>query len=161
MIEQVLLNLIRNGCEAMMDVPDGPQSPREIVVAARDVRSEIRGVRVAETGDEKAVGLPGEASTAADGPSIDQVEFSVIDRGQGIPPDLYEKLFVPFFSTKSEGMGMGLNICRSIVEFHRGRLWAVPNPGGGTIFRFTLPRASAQRDAIAADAAAEAATVAR
>ena len=86
---------------------------------------------------------------------------SGLDRGQGIPPDLYEKLFVPFFSTKSEGMGMGLNICRSIVEFHRGRLWAVPNPGGGTIFRFTLPRASAPRDATAADAAAEAATVAR
>ena len=57
--EQVVLTPIANGGEAMLDVPDGPQSPREIVVAARDVRSEIRGVPVAETADEKAVGLPG------------------------------------------------------------------------------------------------------
>ena len=70
----------------------------------------------------------------------DQVEFAVVDRGQGIAESLQPKLFEPFFSTKSEGMGMGLNICRSIVEFHGGRLWAAPNPGGGTIFRFTLPR---------------------
>ncbi len=79
---------------------------------------------------------------AADGLPIAQVEFSVTDRGQGIDDAMYEKLFEPFFSTKAEGMGMGLNICRSIVEFHGGRLWAAPNPGGGSVFRFTLPRST-------------------
>ena len=125
LIEQVLLNLIRNGCEAMMDLPAAPRGLREIVVAVRDVQ--------------------GESSTNVDLLSTDQIEFSVSDRGQGIPPDLHDKLFEPFFSTKAEGMGMGLNICRSIVEFHRGRLWATPNPGGGTIFRFTLPRTIVER----------------
>jgi PAS domain S-box-containing protein len=71
----------------------------------------------------------------------DMAEFSVIDHGSGIPPELRTHLFQPFFSTKSEGMGMGLNICRSIVEFHQGRLLLEENPNGGTIFRFTLPLA--------------------
>ncbi len=71
----------------------------------------------------------------------DMAEFSVIDHGSGIPPELRAHLFQPFFSTKSEGMGMGLNICRSIVEFHQGRLLLEENPEGGTIFRFTLPLA--------------------
>jgi PAS domain S-box-containing protein len=68
-------------------------------------------------------------------------EFAVIDRGSGIPEAYRESLFQPFFSTKSEGMGMGLNICRSIVEFHQGRLAMEDNPAGGSIFRFTLPLA--------------------
>ncbi|MBT9497557.1 MAG: PAS domain-containing sensor histidine kinase, partial [Zoogloea sp.] len=61
------------------------------------------------------------------------------DRGKGIPPEVAEKLFAPFFTTKEEGMGMGLNICRSIAELHRGRLTFEANPGGGTIFHFSLP----------------------
>ena len=67
--------------------------------------------------------------------------FSVIDEGGGIPADALERLFEPFFSTKTEGMGMGLNICRSIVELHQGRLWVESNTAagsGGSIFRFTL-----------------------
>ncbi len=121
LVEQVLLNLIRNGCEAMvrMTTSDGP---REIVVAVRDIAIDL--------------------ASADEGLAHDQVEFSVVDRGHGIDETQYEKLFEPFFSTKAEGMGMGLNICRSIVEFHGGRLWATPNPAGGTIFRFTLPRST-------------------
>ena len=67
------------------------------------------------------------------------VAVSVIDRGHGIPADVAERLFSPFFSTKSEGMGMGLNICRTVVEFHGGTLTHSANPKGGTVFRFTLP----------------------
>jgi two-component system sensor histidine kinase DctS len=67
------------------------------------------------------------------------VLISVIDHGPGIPPEVAERLFSPFFSTKAEGMGMGLNICRTAVEFHGGTLTHGNNPGGGTIFRFSLP----------------------
>jgi signal transduction histidine kinase len=74
----------------------------------------------------------------------DMAEFAVIDRGTGIPEPQRQNLFQPFFSTKSEGMGMGLNICRSIVEFHHGRLTVEENPEGGSIFRFTLPLAREQ-----------------
>jgi two-component system, LuxR family, sensor histidine kinase DctS len=69
----------------------------------------------------------------------DQMQIQVIDIGPGISPAVQEKLFTPFFSTKNEGMGMGLNICRSIIEFHRGRLWVEDNPKGGTIIAISLP----------------------
>lgn len=104
MIEQVAINLIRNGMDAMADTP---RRERRLHLATR----------------------------AEDGMLV----FSVTDRGRGIDPEVAEKLFAPFFTTKEEGMGMGLNICRSIAELHRGRLSFEPNPDGGTIFRFTLP----------------------
>jgi two-component system, LuxR family, sensor kinase FixL len=66
------------------------------------------------------------------------VEIAVADRGPGLPKEMAGHLFQPFVSTKRDGMGLGLIICRSIVEAHGGRLWNEPNPGGGTIFRFTL-----------------------
>ena len=68
-----------------------------------------------------------------------QVSVAVIDRGHGISDEVAQRLFSPFFSTKSEGMGMGLNICRSIAELHRGRLAFESRPGGGTIFTLSLP----------------------
>lgn len=108
MIEQVLLNLLRNAVEAMHDTPM-PQ--RQLVL---DVST-----------NDKA-----------------QLCIAVIDRGHGITPQAQQKLFAPFFTTKPQGMGMGLNICRSIIEFHHGQLWVEPNPEGGSIFRFTLPVAS-------------------
>ncbi|HZA95116.1 MAG TPA: PAS domain S-box protein [Burkholderiaceae bacterium] len=74
----------------------------------------------------------------------DMAEFSVIDHGSGLSELQRTNLFQPFFSTKSEGMGMGLNICRSIVEFHHGRLTVERNPEGGAIFTFTLPLASSE-----------------
>jgi hypothetical protein len=108
LIEQVLLNLLKNALEAMDHA-----ALRQIDVDARP---------------------------AGDG----MAQISVTDRGTGIPPAHLASLFQPFFSTKSEGMGMGLNICRSIIEFHQGRLTVEPNPEpcGGTIMRFTLPLAS-------------------
>ncbi|MYN12211.1 PAS domain S-box protein [Pusillimonas sp. TS35] len=104
LIEQVLLNLLKNGIEAME-------------------KAEHRTLQLVIT-DQTPI-----------------VEIAVIDRGHGLrDPD---RLFEPFYSTKSEGLGMGLNICRTIIESHHGRLWASANPEGGTIFRFTLPRATA------------------
>lgn len=67
------------------------------------------------------------------------VVVSISDQGHGIPPEVAERLYSPFFSTKADGMGMGLSICRTAIEFHGGTLTHVDNPGGGTIFRFSLP----------------------
>ncbi len=105
MIEQVVLNLVKNGIEAMQHTPPG----------------------------ERALGL----AARLDGEGM--VEVAVADRGCGLTAEQAERLFTPFFTTKAEGMGMGLNICRSIVEYHDGRLWLEHNPGGGSVFRFTLP----------------------
>jgi two-component system sensor kinase FixL len=67
-----------------------------------------------------------------------QVKISVADSGSGIAPEIAEQLFQPFITTKRQGMGIGLSISRAIVEAHNGRIWAEPNPTGGTIFNFTL-----------------------
>ncbi len=66
------------------------------------------------------------------------IEVSVIDTGHGLAPEVTDHLFKPFITTKSQGMGVGLSISRSIIDAHGGRIWAEPNPGGGTAFRFTL-----------------------
>jgi len=108
LIEQVLLNLLKNGLEAME-------------------KSESDELKVAVILHEQ------------------HIEVAVVDRGHGLAEP--ERLFEPFFSTKSQGLGMGLNICRTIIESHHGRLWADPNPAGGTIFRFTLPCAATQTQA--------------
>jgi two-component system, LuxR family, sensor kinase FixL len=71
-------------------------------------------------------------------------EVDVIDSGPGIAPELGERLFQPFVTTKKTGMGLGLSICREIVDAHRGRLSAEANPTGGTIFRLSLPMPSPQ-----------------
>ena len=69
----------------------------------------------------------------------EEVEISVADTGPGLAPQVAARLFEPFVSTKLAGMGVGLSICQSIIKAHGGRLWAEPNPGGGTVFRLTLP----------------------
>jgi two-component system sensor histidine kinase DctS len=105
LLEQVLINLVRNGIEAMAANPDRATS---------------------------------DLTVALDGTADEQV-IEVIDAGGGIDPAIAERLFDPFTSTKPEGMGIGLNICRSIVELHNGRLRHRPNPAGGTIFTVVLP----------------------
>src|SRR4029079_15215048 len=71
-----------------------------------------------------------------------QVLITVQDSGRGIDPAIGKQLFEAFFTTKPGGMGMGLPICRTIIENHGGTLWASPNTGPGTTFNFTLDVAS-------------------
>jgi two-component system sensor kinase FixL len=75
----------------------------------------------------------------ADGPFV---EVSVADTGTGIPEEIAHRMFTPFLTTKANGMGIGLAISKSIIEAHGGEMSVTPNPGGGTIFRFTLPAAA-------------------
>ena len=77
----------------------------------------------------------------------DGLEVAVCDTGPGIAPEIADQLFKPFVTTKTNGMGIGLSISHSIIEAHGGRLWAEPNPGGGTIFHFVLPCTVAQESA--------------
>ena len=67
------------------------------------------------------------------------VEVAVRDHGTGLTRDKFEKIFQPFYTTKRDGLGMGLSICRSIVQSHGGRLWVAAKDGPGTAFHFALP----------------------
>lgn len=71
----------------------------------------------------------------------ENVRISVADTGPGLHPDVRARLFQPFVTSKADGMGVGLSICRTIIEAHGGRIWAEDNKGGGAVFVFTLPRA--------------------
>jgi PAS domain S-box-containing protein len=105
-LQQVLLNLVMNGVEAMNTVEEGP---RDLVI---------------ETQDDEA----------------DQVRVTVQDSGVGLDPESMERIFDAFYTTKDQGMGMGLSISRSIIQNHGGRLWAAANDGPGTNFQFTVPK---------------------
>jgi C4-dicarboxylate-specific signal transduction histidine kinase len=104
LLQQVLLNLLRNGMDAMASTPPAER------------RLEVSVVR--------------------HGPAV---TVAGADRGCGLTPEVREQMFQPVFTTKAGGMGMGLHICRSIMETHGGRVWAEANPGGGTVFSFSLP----------------------
>ena len=117
LLEQVLINLVRNGMEAM-----GMQGRQGGALVVRLFSGESGGAVI-----------------------------EVADCGPGIAAEVQDRLFDPFTSTKAEGMGMGLNICRSIVELHRGRLTHRPNPAGGTIFSVLLPAQTPDSNARAAE----------
>jgi len=108
LLEQVLVNLIKNGIESMLGAP-------------KELR--ILQVVVSRSGED----------------SDPQLCVAVSDRGSGIADTDVGKIFLPFFTTKQEGMGMGLNICRSIIESHHGRLWYEKHPDGGSVFKLMLP----------------------
>lgn len=75
------------------------------------------------------------------------VEIAVADTGTGIPPDVAAQLFQPFITTKEDGMGIGLSVCRTIVEAHGGRIWVEPGAAAGSVFRFSVPIAEPAVDA--------------
>jgi PAS domain S-box-containing protein len=104
-LQQVIINLVMNGIEAMQAITD---RPRELVIRS-------------------------------DQDETHQVLVSVTDCGVGISAENADRLFNAFFTTKPSGMGMGLSICRSIMESHGGRLWATTNVPHGATFQFTLP----------------------
>lgn len=109
MVEQVLLNLARNAMQAM----DDPALPARVL----DLR----------------------VGRAASNQHTAWVEFAVTDLGTGIPPEVGERLFTPFFTTRQEGMGLGLSMCRTVIEQHGGFLGFAPHEPRGTVFTFTLP----------------------
>ena len=95
----------------------------------------INGMDAIDVASRPTKDLTIRSKKASDNEILVQVE----DTGGGLEAAAAEKIFDTFFTTKAHGIGMGLSISRSIVESHEGRLWAVPRPGGGTIFQFTLP----------------------
>jgi len=118
-LRQIFINLLTNGFEAM-----GGIGTVEIAAVAID-------------GDDD--GGPADHGT---GPTI---QITVSDNGPGIPPEVMERIFSPFFTTKPQGSGLGLAIVRKIVDAHDGRIDVGERPGGGTVFRVTLPVRSAQQ----------------
>jgi two-component system sensor histidine kinase DctS len=113
MVEQVLLNLARNGMQAM-----GEDTPHKVLTLA--------------------------VRPAASNATSRWLQFLVADLGQGIADGVAEKLFTPFFTTKQEGMGLGLSLCRTVVEQHGGFLSHQPNIPRGTVFSFTLPQSGSE-----------------
>jgi signal transduction histidine kinase len=107
-LQQVILNLLRNGSDAMSGVDD---RPRELLF-----RTEVE--------------------------EADQVRLSVQDAGIGFEPQSLDRLFQTFYTTKEDGMGIGLSVSRSIIESHHGRLSATPNDGPGVTFSFSIPCAT-------------------
>jgi signal transduction histidine kinase len=104
-LQQVVLNLLRNACDAMRGVTD---RPRQLLVSTS-------------------------------GAVENSVCVTVRDVGVGLDPQGIDHLFDPFYTTKRTGMGIGLSLCRSIIERHHGRLWAEANEGPGATFSFSIP----------------------
>ena len=124
-LQQVILNLLMNAIEAMSGVDQGP---RELWVSSKKV-TEIHGESKEERCEDRALAEP----------EWTHVLITVRDSGPGLDPQRLNRLFDAFYTTKPQGLGMGLAISRSIIEAHGGRLWAKANALRGALFQFTLP----------------------
>ena len=112
-LQQVLLNLALNGCEAMAGCNS---SEHRLLIASHLENGAVR--------------------------------VSVADRGSGIPEGKMQRVFERFFTTKKEGMGLGLSVCRTIIDAHRGKIWATNNAGCGATFHLSLPIVPAEKEAV-------------
>jgi signal transduction histidine kinase len=124
-LQQVFLNLLMNGIEALSGVTEGP---RELMVSSQKGTEIFSG---SAEGIPEALG-----SVARAGP---HVLVTVRDTGPGLKPEVLERLFEAFYTTKPQGLGMGLAISRSIIQAHGGRLWATVSAPQGALFSFVLP----------------------
>jgi two-component system, LuxR family, sensor kinase FixL len=115
-LQQVLLNLALNGCDAMADYNS---QERRLLIASQWENGAVR--------------------------------VSVSDSGCGIPEEKMEQVFERFFTTKKKGMGLGLSVCRTIIDAHRGKIWATNNGGCGATFHFSLPIVGAGKEAVTTD----------
>ena len=129
-----LIGFKDTGVRVELDLaPDLPEVAMDRVQIQQVVINLVRNAVEAMQGGSRR-----ELTIAAARAENDRVTVSVIDTGPGLAPEVADQLFQPFVTTKSQGMGVGLSICRSIVEAHGGSMGAAANPAGGTIFRFTL-----------------------
>jgi PAS domain S-box-containing protein len=124
-LQQVILNLLMNAIEAMSGLGEGP---RELWVSSEKV-TEIQGESKEERYEDRALAEP----------EWTHVLMTVRDSGPGLDPQRLNRLFDAFYTTKPQGLGLGLAISRSIIEAHGGRLWAKANAPRGALFQFTLP----------------------
>ena len=124
-LQQVILNLLINGIEAMAGLDEGQ---RALWVSSQ---------KIGQTSDELVEhAFEDEAAAQAEQSNL---LIAVRDSGPGLDPANFDRLFDPFYTTKPQGLGMGLAISRSIIEAHGGRLWVTPNTPSGAVFQFTLP----------------------
>lgn len=130
LVEQVIINLARNGMQAM-----GMQTMGTQTIGIASQKSEPTAL------NQRVLTLTAQAGDADKSGEVPQVEFQVQDHGPGLSPLVREKLFTPFFTTKMEGMGLGLSLCRTVIEQHGGTLTYTTStepPLSGTIFSFKL-----------------------
>jgi predicted ATPase/signal transduction histidine kinase len=147
-LQQVILNLVINGIEAMRGVTDAPrelQISSEKIAAARSESEHLMPIH----SDRRWTETPTQPDAPHEDPGSSLAEaevtyalVSVADSGPGLDANALDRLFDAFYTTKPQGLGMGLSISRSIIEAHRGRLWAKANVPKGALFQFTLPIAN-------------------
>ena len=131
LIEQVLINLARNGMQAM------PEGNPDAASGLRVLRIAVSQTHLSDVGRSTAGALR------------EGIVFAVTDHGEGVSEAVRAKLFTPFFTTKPEGMGLGLSLCRTVIEQHGGSLVFEPAQPRGTVFRFTLAAEAAPEPAAA------------